>query len=604
MSPSHDIDTRQTVNFRSVDSQPRGLSAPVSRLRAPALLLTFCILALIQLAVFSTGSLDWLFPQRDYVFTPYVGEHSIAVRTYIVSFYVAYSIYGSGSATARALFALELVFLFLTICALLDVANTLFLVLFGSPYPLTFVQILAGLIGFGLFSLMLVQRGVMPPTKPVETGEQHNLRMLLRIVAVATTAGAASAYVGLQDWRLIEGMRELTLLGGIGPGILLFLPTFFLQLYIIGLLERRLSAASGHAEPISVIVPAHNEAPIIAETIRHIDEAAQQFAAEVELIVLDNNSSDDTAEIARTAIAEGSAITGRVVAVPRPGKAHALNRGIEEAKHALVLRIDADTQIGPDNIRLAVQNFHEPHIGVVGGVPLPPGGGMFDRARLVEVLVKHGYYSPALSAFWGLIGVPGMFAIYRAEALRKAGRIATGMNGEDTDMSFRISELGYHCIVDYRVSYVSEVPATFAHMREQRMRWFRSVYHVSARGRSAILSNSTTIRGKLVLPYMLLNSGRRAMMVPILFFGLLQLLTASGTDNVLVWQSIIAVLVGAPALVAVGAILLNRHPAALLAMPEYLAFRALRSWYTLESVLSIQISRRSRRYSEMMERVA
>ena len=340
-------------------------------------------------------------------------------------------------------------------------------------------------------------------------------------------------------------------------------------------------------------MPAFNEAHIIAETIRHIDEAAQEYGEPVELIVLDNNSADATAQIAARAIENAHSIDGRVIHVAQPGKAHALNRGVAEAKHGLILRIDADTQINANNIDLAVQNFHDPHIGVVGGMPMPPGGGLFDRARLVEVLLKHGYYAPSLSAFWGLIGVPGMFALYRADALREAGPFAIGMNGEDTDISFRISELGYHAIVDQRVRYVSEVPATIAHMREQRMRWFRSVYHVTARAKDALVSQTLSVRGKLVLPYMLLNSARRAMMVPILIFGVFQLLTETSTDNVLVWQSIIAVLVGAPALVAIAAIVINREWLALLAMPEYLAFRALRAWYTLESVLSIRIRRTS-----------
>lgn len=591
MSPAQDNAARKGVVFRSVDSQPEGLSVRVSPLRAPALLLTFAILSVLQLSLFKTGVYDWLFPQRDYVFAPYTGEHSIAIRTYIISFFISFAIFGSGSPRARFNFACDLVLRFLAICALLDLINSAFLSLVGEPYPLSFVQIIAGLLGFALFSLMLVERGAMPNAVQVKTGEQQNMRMFLRFIATALIAGFVSAFVGSLESPVVKEMRELTLLGGIGPGVFLFLPLFFFQLYIIGVIERAISAAKDFEAPVSIIVPAFNEEHIIAETIQHIDEAAGLYGAPVELLILDNNSADATAEVARATIDDALFVDGRVIHIARPGKAYALNQGVEEAKHEFLLRIDADTQIGADNIELAMQNFHDPHVGVVGGIPMPPGGGLFDRARLVEVLLKHGYYAPALSAFWGLIGVPGMFALYRTEALRKAGSFATGMNGEDTDMSFRISELGYHALVDQRVRYVSEVPATVAHMREQRMRWFRSVYHISARAKDALVSRSLSVRGKLVLPYMLLNSARRAMMVPILIFGVFQLLTGAGDDSALVWQSIIAVLVGAPAIVAVVAIIINREWVALLGMPEYLAFRAMRAWYTLESVLSIQIRR-------------
>ncbi len=591
MSPAQQSAIRKGINFRSVDSQPEGLSVRVSPLRAPALLLTFGILSVIQLWLFQTGFYDWLFPQRDYVFAPYTGEHSIAIRTYVISFYISYSIYASGSWIARVQFATDIILRFLAICAVLDLINSAFLSVVGAPYPLTVVQIVAGMIGFGLFSLMLIERGAMPEAKLVKTGEQQNLRMLLRFFATVTIAGMLSAFVGSLNSPIVQEMRELTLLGGIGPGVFLFLPLLFLQLYILGVIERAISAAKDFSAPISVIVPAFNEEHIIAETIRHIDEAARYYGEPIELLILDNNSNDDTVQVAHNAIEAATSIDGRVIHVARAGKSYALNQGVQEARHDFILRIDADTQIGENNIELAIQNFHDPHVGVVGGIPIPPGGGLFDRARLVEVLLKHGYYAPALSAFWGLIGVPGMFALYRADALRKAGTFATGMNGEDTDMSFRIGELGYHAIVDQRVRYISEVPATVAHMREQRMRWFRSVYHITARAKDALTYRDLSVRGKLVLPYMLLNSARRAMMVPILIFGVFQLLTDTGTDNVLVWQSIIAVLVGAPALVAVAAILINREWIALLGMPEYLIFRAMRAWYTLESVLSIRIRR-------------
>lgn len=587
-------DVRRDTQFRSVDSRPQGFAANISLYRVPALLLTFCLLALVQLWLFGTGIFDWLFPEHDYIFARYAGQHSIAIRTYIISFYIAFACYASGTIFARVLFAFDLILRFLLICALLDLANTAFTAVLGDPYPLLVVQIFAGIIGFGLFSLMLLERGAMPPAVPVIVGEQNNLRAFLRLAAVAVIAAVISGYIGFSDIKLVNSLRKITLLGGIGPGVILFLPVFFLQLYIISLIERRLDGKDEFRPSVSIIIPAYNEAQIIAETIRHIAQAARHYGGIVELILLDNSSEDGTAETAQKAIDEAEELDGRVVHVSQHGKANALNQGIAEANHPITIRIDADTLIGEDNISLAIKNFTDEEVGIVGGVPLPPGGALFDRARLVEVLVKHGYYSPALSSIWGLVGVPGMFAAYRTDALRRVGSFSRGMNGEDTDMSLRIAELGYRAIVDHRLHYISEVPASFAHMREQRLRWFRSVYHVSSRCRSIIISKSFSIRGKLILPYMLLNSARRAMMVPILLFGIFQFLTDTDPTSPLIWQAIAAVLVGAPAMVAIAAVLINRRPDALLAIPEYLLFRALRAWFTLESVLTIPINKTAR----------
>ena len=109
---------RRSANFRSVDSRPGGLAVPVSILRAPALLLTFTIISVAQLAVFELGWLDDWFPARDYVFGPYDGGHAISIRTFILSFYIAFSAFAAGTVRARVEFGLDLVLRFLVIFVL------------------------------------------------------------------------------------------------------------------------------------------------------------------------------------------------------------------------------------------------------------------------------------------------------------------------------------------------------------------------------------------------------------------------------------------------------------------------------------------------------
>ena len=259
------------------------------------------------------------------------------------------------------------------------------------------------------------------------------------------------------------------------------------------------------------------------------------------------------------------------------------------SKTEFLIRVDADTLVGEDNLSRAMPYFSNPAVGVVGGVPVPPGGALFDRARLLEVLVKHGFYSVAMGAVDGVVGIPGMFVAFRTEHVRYLGGFVEGMNGEDTDISLRVGELGFSSVVDPRIRYISEVPASYSHMREQRMRWFRSVYHISSRCRDLMYSDWVTLRGKIILPYMLINSARRAMLVPLMLFGMMEYFGGFNPDNPLIWQSVVAVATGAPAIVAIVAALLNGMPRAILALPDYLIFRLLRAYFTLESMLSILI---------------
>ena len=70
-------------------------------------------------------------------------------------------------------------------------------------------------------------------------------------------------------------------------------------------------------------------------------------------------------------------------------------------------------------------------------------------------------------------------------------------------------------------------------------------------------------------------------------------------NSPIVWQSIVAVTTGAPAMMAVLASLLNGVPKGILALPEYRVFRVLRAYFTLEAMLSILIDVRA----EHLERV-
>jgi cellulose synthase/poly-beta-1,6-N-acetylglucosamine synthase-like glycosyltransferase len=582
-------DRRDEVCFDSVDSAPKRFAGAVRQSTTLAALALFSVISFGLLWLVSTPAVSALFPNHDFVFAPYAGHHSIAMRIFILSFYIAFATFSHGTAKARLFFGLDMVLSFILAMAVLDVANALMWSNFGVSYSLDFGAILSGLLGFALFSLKLLERGAMPVRIRIERSFNSIGLPIVRLTGTLILATVAAWTVSGMDLTIVTVLRELTLLGGIGPGVFLFLPVFFGQLYILALIDTATFKRKAITPPLSVIVPAYNEQYIIADTIHALDKAAAHYGGAVTILIMNNNSSDATARIAQETLSACVSASGRVIEVPRPGKSHALNAGLDAVQTEFVVRVDADTLVGEDNFSRAMPYFSDPTVGVVGGVPIPPGGRMFDRARLLEVLVKHGFYSIAMGAIQSVIGIPGMFVVYRTAQPRHLGGFVEGMNGEDTDISLRIGELGFHSVVDPKIRYISEVPTSYGHMREQRMRWFRSVYHISSRCRDLIYSDRATLRGKIILPYMLVNSARRAMLVPLIIFGFLEFLFGFNPDNPIVWQSIVAVGIGAPAIIAVMAALLNGLPRAILGLPEYLIFRLLRAYFTLESMLSILI---------------
>lgn len=100
----------------------------------------------------------------------------------------------------------------------------------------------------------------------------------------------------------------------------------------------------------SIIVPAWNEAQCIAETITVIHRCIQELPYRGEVIVVDNNSTDNTATVARTAGA-------RVVFEPVNQISRARNTGAAAAAGQWLIFIDADTIVSPPLIAHVLQQL-------------------------------------------------------------------------------------------------------------------------------------------------------------------------------------------------------------------------------------------------------
>lgn len=591
---------RSGNEFWSVDSAPKKFAGQVAQDRAPKLLIMFSLLAVLGMwAINEIPVVAAFFPNDDLMLVQYAGNHGIALRLFLLCFFLAFATFCDDSPYRRIRFGADCIVTFAVVCALMDLASILILTWSGVHISIHAAEIASGILGFAIFSFKLLENGSMPARISIFVNAYVERKILVRLLVLTGLAASLAIWVTSQDFAWVHSLRAVSLLGGIGPGVFLVLPVLFVTFYAIGRAELRVTAKGGFAPPVTVIIPAHNEEYIIEATLNAIDVAAGNYHGSVRVLVMNNNSDDATEDIAKRTLQGFQHAVGEVVNERRPGKSHALNAGLAACRTDYLVRVDADTLIDPQALRLSMRHFRDPNVGVVGGVPVPPFGALFDRARYLEVVVKHGFYSVAMGAINGVVGVPGMLAIYQTELPRRLGGFVEGMNGEDTDISLRIGCLGYKLVVDPKVKYISEVPATYAHMREQRMRWFRSIYHISARCRDLIYGPDMTMRGKLVLPYMLINSGRRAMMVPLLIFGMLELITPFDTGANLQWQTVLALLVGASTIVAMIASLLDGSVKGILFIPEYLAFRILRAYFTLESMLSISIANEAEHiYSE------
>ncbi len=204
--------------------------------------------------------------------------------------------------------------------------------------------------------------------------------------------------------------------------------------------------------PVTVLVPAYNEANSIADTIRSL---RAQTAPPREIIVVDDCSTDGTGDVAR-------ALDVRVV---RPhantgSKAGAQTFGLRYVRTPLTVAIDADTVLAPDALERLLPAFDRPAVAAACGFVLPKRvRSVWERGRYLQ-----DYYGkPLISS--------GCFSMYRTDELRAHGGWSDRTLAEDMDLTWTLYEAGREVrYVPDAVCYPIE-PRTFALMRTQLRRW-------------------------------------------------------------------------------------------------------------------------------------
>ena len=254
-------------------------------------------------------------------------------------------------------------------------------------------------------------------------------------------------------------------------------------LWLLWWTGRRLPQPGRDRPGVDVIIPAYNEADNIARLLRSIDVAAARYGGPVRVLVSDDGSTDDTAQIAWAELGRFRHARGAVLSAPNGGQAAALNRGLAVTDAEVVVRIDADCVMGPDALAYSVPWFRDPRIGSVGAMeePRPDDATWFHRLRVLETLFQFRFLRLGQGLVDGIVVIPGTFTAFRRDPVIRAGGFPVRMNGEDTDLTMQIGRLGYRVVVDPRIRSFEDVPRTIGQFVEQRTRWARAGFHVYAR---------------------------------------------------------------------------------------------------------------------------
>lgn len=186
----------------------------------------------------------------------------------------------------------------------------------------------------------------------------------------------------------------------------------------------------------SVVIPAHNEAASLPACLEAL--AAQKTKHELEVIVVNNASADQTAKVAKS---WADRLNLSVINEPQLGRGSARRRGFAKAKTDIILSTDADTIVPPDWVEsLTGILLKHPEAVAVGGPSY-----IADGTRLTNWTARVGM--PLSFYFYRLMTGHYMFAGANFAIRRKAYEAASGFDPkqdmlDDLDLAFRVSKVG------------------------------------------------------------------------------------------------------------------------------------------------------------------
>lgn len=287
--------------------------------------------------------------------------------------------------------------------------------------------------------------------------------------------------------------------------------------------SKNVGAQSKSSFSVSFLIPAYNEEALVVRCIESIDKAASRYSGSVDIVIVNDGSTDRTEYVVRIALQKLRFCTGRVFTILNSGKGNALAFGLPETKGDIIFRTDADSEIDEYALAPMMRHFEDPAIGSVCAWVLPLRQGKGLMWRFQNLLFS--YYvitKKAQDAVDSIITQPGPSTAFRREAILKAGGWIDNIFGEDGEITNRLARLGYREVFEAGAKVYSELPATLVGFMQQRARWSVAFFH--SRGRNLRLLGEFRTPRSLVFLWNLITHGSglgKSLILPFLVAAIL-----------------------------------------------------------------------------------
>jgi cellulose synthase/poly-beta-1,6-N-acetylglucosamine synthase-like glycosyltransferase/peptidoglycan/xylan/chitin deacetylase (PgdA/CDA1 family) len=293
---------------------------------------------------------------------------------------------------------------------------------------------------------------------------------------------------------------------------------------------RRQPRPAGFQPPVSIVVPAYNEAAGIEQAVRSL---ASSDYPEFEVVVVDDGSTDGTGDLVD---ALGLERVG-VIREPNRGKAEALNTAVAAARYDLIAAVDADTVFEPGTLAALVRPFADERVGAVAG------NTKVGNRRSLLGLWQHLDYVTGFNLdrrLYDVLGcmptVPGAVGAFRRSALREAGGFSSDTLAEDTDLTIALGRRGWKVVYAEDARGFTETPGSLGGLWRQRYRWSFGTMQSVWKHRRALLRRREGPIGTIGLPYLVLFQIALPLLAPLIdIFALYGILFLDPVPVVAYW---------------------------------------------------------------------
>ncbi len=262
----------------------------------------------------------------------------------------------------------------------------------------------------------------------------------------------------------------------------------FVNRYIFGLFMKLArgknfdEAVEGNEPTVCVVTPMFNEGRRIERTIATV-AAFDYPRAKLEMVIVDDCSTDDSYEVARE-VARGYPNIRVHRNAKNMGKRKSINAAVRETRAEIIVSIDSDVEVDPSALRHLLSRFTSPDVAAVGGRVHVSNANenWLTRMQAIKYFFGYEFLKNLERSLHTVMCLSGCLTAYRRSVLLELEPILENRNilgvpikyGEDRFLTRQIVKAGYRTRLTLDAACFTVAPKTLSNYFSQQLRWRRS----------------------------------------------------------------------------------------------------------------------------------